>query len=97
MDATLPRLMTPHELAHCLSWPTARVIRMARDGGIPCVVLPNGDLLFDEGDIGTWLASKKRALPFLGVALGEMGLDSRHQLAQALDGRADLLTGPIDI
>ena len=37
------------------------------------------------------------ALPFLGVALGKMGLNARHQLAQSRNGWPDLLPRPVDI
>jgi hypothetical protein len=60
VDAILPRLMTPYEIGLLLSWPTARVLRMARAGQIPYVLLPDGDILFDEVDIARWIAGKKQ-------------------------------------
>jgi hypothetical protein len=57
MDAPLPRLLTPQEVALGLSLPTDRVIRMARRGDIPCVFLPGGDLLFDPPKLASWPAS----------------------------------------
>jgi hypothetical protein len=60
MDAVLPRLMTPHEIGQLLSWPPARAVRMARAGQIPHVLLPDGDILFDEADIAQWIATRKQ-------------------------------------
>jgi hypothetical protein len=60
MDAVLPRLMTPNDIGRLLSCPTARVVRMARAGQIPYVLLPDGDILFDEADIARWIAEKKQ-------------------------------------
>jgi hypothetical protein len=42
-----------------LSLPTARVVRLAREGEIPCLVLPGGDLLFDPSELTEWLRTRR--------------------------------------
>ena len=53
----LPPVLTAQDVALWLTWPTSRVVRMARRGLIPCRVLPDGDLAFSPDDLRAWLAS----------------------------------------
>jgi hypothetical protein len=62
MNATLPTLLTPVEVGIWLSWPTARVVRAARRGEIPHILLPNGDVMFEKTDLSRWAATLRRAL-----------------------------------
>ena len=55
MSTSLPTLLTPHEVAHWLSQPAARVVRLARAGQIPCLKLPDGKLLFDPRELSRWV------------------------------------------
>jgi hypothetical protein len=57
--ATLPRLLTPMDVAGWLSLPAARVVRMARRKEIPAVELPGGGLVFDAADLAAWLQRRK--------------------------------------
>ena len=61
MDAPLPHLLTPQDVASWLSLPTDRVVRMARRGDIPCLILPGGDMLFDQLELVGWLAGFRAA------------------------------------
>jgi hypothetical protein len=60
VDATLPKLLTPQDVALWLRLPTARVVRLARRGQIPCLELPGGDLAFDAGALATWIKTRER-------------------------------------
>jgi hypothetical protein len=60
MDATeIPRLMTPLDVGLWLTLPTEKIIRWARLGKIPCIVLPGGDLLFDPTELRAWLEQRR--------------------------------------
>ena len=41
-------LLKPHEVDAVLRWPRGKTARLARRGRIPCLVLPDGSLRFDE-------------------------------------------------
>lgn len=60
METFRPRLLTPREAARWLRFPAARLVRLARAGVVPCVLLPGGDVLFAEDDLAAWLRSLKR-------------------------------------
>lgn len=51
----LPHLLTPHDVSLWLSMPPARVVRFAKSGQIPCIVLPDGELMFDADELAAWL------------------------------------------
>lgn len=53
------RLMTPSEVGDLLKLATSRVSRLAKQGRIPCIRLPDGELLFDRADIAKWLEARK--------------------------------------
>jgi hypothetical protein len=57
MAPQLPSLLTPHDVGLWLSMRTGRVLRLARDGRIPCRRLPCGDILFDPAELTAWLDS----------------------------------------
>jgi hypothetical protein len=63
MDTTIPRLLTPRDVAQVLHMPSARVTRLARTGLIPCVQLPDGELVFREDDLARWIKSLKHTRP----------------------------------
>ncbi len=58
-DAILPQLLTPMEVGAWLSLPTREVERLARRRAIPCITLPNGELVFDAVDLAAWVARLK--------------------------------------
>jgi hypothetical protein len=61
MQTILPALMTAQDVGLWLTLPANRVERLARQGKIPCVVLPSGDLLFDPVELNQWLQSLRSA------------------------------------
>jgi excisionase family DNA binding protein len=54
-------LLTPLDVANWLSLPTRQVNRLARNGQIPAIMLPGGELIFDKADLQSWLTSRKAA------------------------------------
>jgi hypothetical protein len=59
MHATLPRLLTPFDVALWLSLPAARVVRMARRRQLPSITLPDGSLVFEAERLAEWLRSRR--------------------------------------
>jgi hypothetical protein len=55
MTPLLPSLLTPLDVALWLNMPTSRVIRLARRREIPCLTLPDGELLFDPAELVPWV------------------------------------------
>jgi hypothetical protein len=56
MPSTPPAtLWTELQVGIWLSLSTRTVVRMAKAGQIPHIVLPNGELVFDPGDLAAWL------------------------------------------
>jgi hypothetical protein len=63
MHATLPRMLTPFDVALWLSLPTARVERMARRGQIPSITLPDGSIVFEAERLAGWLRAREQGGP----------------------------------
>jgi len=57
VPSVLPRLLVVPEVAHWLSISSRRVEHLARDGKIPHIVLPDGELVFDADELARWLES----------------------------------------
>ncbi len=55
METTLPRLLTPQDVALWLTLPTERVVRLARRGLLPSLKLPGGEILFDREELAAWV------------------------------------------
>ena len=53
-------LLTQYDVADLLKIPSQRALRMAKRGLLPCVVLPGGDIRFDEYDLREWIEDHKR-------------------------------------
>jgi hypothetical protein len=49
------KLLTPDELDHRLGYRRGRSARLASRGLIPHLVLPDGEIRFDEATIEAWL------------------------------------------
>jgi hypothetical protein len=62
MEASLKPLLTHYDVADLLQMPAARVARMARARQIPCVIMPTGELLFQEQQLREWLAARTQAV-----------------------------------
>jgi hypothetical protein len=60
MSAALPSLLTPQDVGLWLSIPTGRVVRLARRGDLPCVTLPDGELLFESAELARWLEGLRK-------------------------------------
>jgi hypothetical protein len=61
MRDLLPPLLTAQDVALWLALPTAKVIRLAREGEIPCVTLPCGELAFEPAALAAWLKTRASA------------------------------------
>ncbi len=59
MNDLLPPLLTAQDVALWLSLPTAKVVRLARQGEIPCLTLPTGELAFEPDALAAWIKSRK--------------------------------------
>ena len=53
-------LLTDSEAADKLRMLPARLGRLARAGKIPCVILPDGELRFDDADLDKWIDQHKQ-------------------------------------
>ena len=58
MDAT--RLLIDGEAARLLRMPLCSLKRLAKIGGIPHVLLPDGEIRFDPEDLREWVDSHKQ-------------------------------------
>jgi len=52
-------LLKPQELDARLRYPAGRSTRLARQGKIPCVRLPDGEIRFDPDVIDEWLRGQR--------------------------------------
>jgi hypothetical protein len=52
-------LLTADDVAAWLLMPSRRVERMARDGLIPSIKLPDGSRLFDPAALAAWLDTRR--------------------------------------
>jgi len=59
MEHTLPRLWTAQEVALWLSCSTRQVIRWAKAGHLPSILLPDGERMFDPVELAAWLAKRR--------------------------------------
>jgi hypothetical protein len=55
MSVKLPTLLFAQDVAAWLGLPTNRVVRMARRGDIPCVIVPPDEIRFDADALAEWL------------------------------------------
>ena len=58
MDATR-QLLSDDEAADRLSMLRARLVRLAKAGDVPHVILPDGELRFIESDLWDWVEKHK--------------------------------------
>jgi predicted site-specific integrase-resolvase len=58
----------PDEVSEMLRLPVRRLSRMARQGEIPAVILPDGEIRFDPDELRRWVQSCKRPSQPAGVA-----------------------------
>jgi hypothetical protein len=59
--SSLPTLLTAQDVGLWLALPTGTVARLARQGKIPCLTLPSGDLVFDPAELKEWLQTLRNA------------------------------------
>jgi excisionase family DNA binding protein len=57
VDSTLPRLLTVSDVSDWLSLPSRQVLRLVRQGQIPCIVLPGDEVVFDRDELIKWFES----------------------------------------
>jgi hypothetical protein len=60
METTDEILLTDTEAARLLRMLRARLTRLARHGGVPCIILPDGEIRFRRSDLVEWVASYHR-------------------------------------
>jgi hypothetical protein len=58
--AEMPTLLTQDETAEMLRLTERQLNRLARDGAIPSIALPNGQLRFEADAIRDWIDSLRR-------------------------------------
>lgn len=63
--ASLPELLTSLDVGAWLSIPARQVEKLARNGDIPCILLPDGTLAFRAADLAAW--SERLPRPGKGV------------------------------
>jgi excisionase family DNA binding protein len=56
----MSNLITEDEAAEILRLTPRRLTRMARNGDIPAVILPTGEIRFDQAELLAWVESLKR-------------------------------------
>ncbi len=61
-------LLTDAEAARLLRMLRSRLVRMARRGDVPCIILPDGDVRFRRGDLAEWIGRHHRPAAHEGVA-----------------------------
>ena len=54
------QLLTDFDVADLLKVTSVRVLRLAKQGKIPHVVLPTGDIRFIERDVMDWIESQRK-------------------------------------
>jgi predicted site-specific integrase-resolvase len=58
MDDQIPPLLHPREVDRLLRYPRGRTVRLAREGKIPAVFLPDGEVRFNPRDIEALVRSR---------------------------------------
>jgi len=61
-------LLTTAEAAQLLRMLPARLARLAKAGKVPTVLLPDGELRFDVGDLRGWIEQHKRPVDLVSQA-----------------------------
>lgn len=56
-----PNLLRDDEVAHILTLTSRQVGRMAREGKLPSITLPNGDIAYVGDDIAEWIDQQRKA------------------------------------
>ncbi|MBN2131778.1 MAG: hypothetical protein JW741_19920 [Sedimentisphaerales bacterium] len=56
----MSNLLTPHDVDQLLRYPNGRSARLAREGKLPCIILPDGEVRFDQDQIEQTLAAHAR-------------------------------------
>lgn len=63
MSIELAPLLTEFEVGRILRMPSRRVARLARNGIIPSITLPDGSVVFDPEDLLAWINAQKSETP----------------------------------
>ncbi len=58
MRDLLPPLLTAQDVALWLALPTSKIVRLARQGEIPCINLPGGELAFEPEALANWIRTR---------------------------------------
>ena len=65
----MQRLLTPRETDQLLRYPHGRSIRLAKEGKLPAIVLPDGEYRFIEQDIESILHVHRASEPSEATAM----------------------------
>jgi hypothetical protein len=85
------RLLTDGEAARLLRMIRMRLNRLAKAGKIPCVMLPDGDMRYDEADLWRWIDSRKHGVPAVPPEPAKLIDDIRSLGSGAVRVRLDKL------
>jgi predicted site-specific integrase-resolvase len=68
MDAanSPPTYLSDVQVSSRLGVPMTQLRRWAKAGRIPCLILPDGSILFDPSEFAAWLDSLRRGQPACG-------------------------------
>lgn len=69
-------LLTTAEAAQVLRMLPARLARLAKAGKLPTVMLPDGEIRFDRGDLRIWIDQHKQRVD--AIATAESAPVSQH-------------------
>lgn len=56
----MTHLITDSEAADLLRMPTSRLVRLAKAGNVPHVLLPDGEVRFSPDDLAGWINAHKQ-------------------------------------
>lgn len=62
MTPAEPRYLSLPDLADLLRVPMRVVARWAKLGRVPCIELPDGELVFDAREIDAWILARKEGV-----------------------------------
>jgi predicted site-specific integrase-resolvase len=62
MNANGTRYLSLSDVADLLRLPMRRIARWVRQGTIPAIVLPDGELVFDADEIAAWIDARREGV-----------------------------------
>lgn len=87
----MAQLLTPIEASWLLSLPTRQVVKLAKAGEIPHVLLPGNELRFRERDLSTWIDRHKQPAGEVSTPLDQLDQDEIRKRLAEIDGERKAL------